>query len=82
MCLTLERIVKKVQAIQLLKREPTAQNFLHLLGHMALCIEIEPHALLFMRPAQLHLLHYWRPISWDLQTKVPINFFLVDHLKW
>ena len=81
-CPTLERIVKIFQAIQLLKREPTAQNFLHLLGLMASCIEIVPHARLFMRPVQLHLLHYWRPISRDLQTKIPINSFLVDHLKW
>ena len=35
-----------------------------------------------MRPVQFHLLHYWRPISQDLQTKIPINSFLVDHLKW
>ena len=82
MCPTLERIVKIFQAIQLLKREPTAQNFLHLLGLMASCIEIVPHARLFMRPVQLHLLHYWRPISRDLQTKIPINSFLEDHLKW
>ena len=73
---------KNISSNSLLKREPTAQNFLHLLGLMASCIEIVPHAWLFMRPVQLHLLHYWRPISRDLQTKVPINSFLVDHLKW
>ena len=58
---TLERILKIEQAIFLIKREPTAQNFLHLLELMASCIELVPHALLFMRPVQLHLLHYWRP---------------------
>ena len=80
-CPTLERIVKIFQVIQLLKQEPTAQNFLHLLGLVTSCIGIVPHALLFMRPVQLHLLHYWRPISPDLQTKIPINSFLADHLK-
>ena len=72
----LERIVKIFQAIQILKREPTAQNFLHLLGLMASCIEIVPHARLFMRSVQLHLLHYWRQIHGISRPKFQSTVFL------
>ena len=79
---TLERILKIEQAIVLIKREPTAQNFLHLLGLMASCIELVPHVRLFMRPVQLHLLHYSRPVTRDLQATIPLSKHLESHLNW
>ena len=80
-CPTLERIAKIEQAIHLLKKDPTALNFLHLLGLMASCIHIVQNARLYMRPLQLHLLHFWRPATRDLQAKIPVNKFLSDHFK-
>ena len=62
-CPTLERIQKIEKAILLVIQEPTAYTFLHLLGLMASCIELVPNARLFMRPIQLHLLHFWRPVT-------------------
>ena len=56
-------------AFFLIKRDPIAQNFLRLIGLMASCIELVPHARLFMRPVKLHLLHYWRPVTRDLQAQ-------------
>ena len=81
-CPTLERIQKIEKAILLVIQEPTAYTFLHLLGLMASCIELVPNARLFMRPIQLHLLHFWRPVTGELQAKVPITQYLLDHLKW
>ena len=81
-CPTLERIAKIEQAIHLLKKDPTALNFLHLLGLMASCIDIVQNARLYMRPLQLHLLHFWRPATRDLQAKIRVNKFLLDHFKW
>lgn len=83
-CPTLERILKIKQAIQALKKEMTAQSYLRLLGLMASCIELPvvPNARLFMRPVQLHRLHFWRPVTMDLQAKVPLNCHLQNHLKW
>ena len=56
-CLTLERIMKIQFAVQRLKQEQTAP-FSTSFGLMASCIEIVSHARLFMRPIQLHLLHF------------------------
>ena len=81
-CPTLERIQKISQAIFLIMQNPTAQKFLHLLGLMASCIEVIPNARLFMRPIQLHLLQFGRPITRDLQAKIPVNKHLLNHLKW
>ena len=81
-CPTLERIQKIEKAILLVIQEPTAYTFLHLLGLMASCIELVPNARLFMRPIQLHLLHFWRPVTGELQAKVLITQYLLDHLKW
>lgn len=81
-CPTLERIQKIEKAIFLIIQEPTAHNFLHLLGLMASCIELIPNARLFMRPIQLHLLHFWRPVTRELQAKIPITQHLLDHLEW
>lgn len=63
-------------------QEPTAHNFLHFLGLMASCIELVPNARLYMRPIQLHLLHFWRPVTRDLQAMIPLTQHLVDHLQW
>ena len=49
---------------------------------MASCTEVVPHARLFMRPLQRHLLHFWRPASRNLEAKIPINKFLLGHLNW
>ena len=81
-CPTSESIQKIEQAIFLVIREPIVHNFLHLLGLMASCIELIPNARLFMRPIQLHLLHFWRPVTGELQAKVPITQHLLDYLKW
>lgn len=81
-CPTSERIQKIGQAISLIIQEPTAHNFLHLLGLMASCIELVPNARLYMRPIQLHLLHFWRPVTRDLQAIIPITQHLIDHLQW
>ena len=57
-CPTQERVVKIREVCMLVKQFPTAQNYLYLLGLMASCIELVPNARLFMRPIQLHLLHF------------------------
>jgi hypothetical protein len=49
---------------------------------MASCIELVPNARLFMRPVQLHLLHYWRPSSRNLSFKIPVTNHLKGHLQW
>ena len=54
-----DRIGKIQSAIMILKSgQASAQDFLHLLGLMASCIEVTPNSRLFMRPIQLHLLHF------------------------
>ena len=53
-CPTLEKIRKIQDAIQRLKQEQIFSTFLGLMAS-----EIIPHARLFMRPIQLHLLHFW-----------------------
>ena len=56
---TQERIVE----LNLLTQEKaSAFMFLHLLGIMASCVQMIPNARLFMRPVQLHLLSFWRPV--------------------
>ena len=47
-----------------------------------LCIEIIPNARLYMRPIQLHLLHWWKPVSRDLDAWIPKSQHLLDHLNW
>ncbi|MCG8035213.1 MAG: hypothetical protein JAZ03_23955 [Candidatus Thiodiazotropha taylori] len=81
-CPTQERVSKIKEACRLVKQLPTAQNYLHLLGLMASCIELVPNARLFMRPVQLHLLHFWRPASMDLKTIVPFNRHVQKHLQF
>lgn len=81
-CPTEERVSKIREACRLVKQLPTAQNYLHLLGLMASCIELALNARLFMRPDQLHLLHFWRPASMDLKTIVPFNHHVQKHLQF
>ena len=80
---TQERIDKLHSAIHcLIEGHNMAHNFLHLLGLMASCIELIPNARLYMRPIQLHLLHFWRPVTKDMQMIVPVTQHLKGHLKW
>lgn len=44
----------------LMMGQNTARDYLVLLGLIASGIEMIPNAQLFMRPIQLHLLHYWK----------------------
>ena len=82
---TPERVTKLVSAalnMTNLQVYAEARDFLHLLGLMSSCIEIIPNARLHMRPIQIHLLKFWRPVSQNLEFKVPITAHLKFHLKW
>ena len=69
-------------AIQILiTRENSVFQF-HVLGLMISCIEIVPFARLHMRPIQLHLLSFWKPVSRDMLIRIPITKHLIGHLKW
>ena len=81
-CPTQERVFKIREAWMLVKQFSTAQNYLHLLGLMASCIELVSNARLFMRQIQLHLLHFWRPATMDLKTIVPFNSHIQEHLRF
>ena len=48
-----------------------ARQYLQTLSVMASCIELIPNARLYMRPVQLHLLHWWKPMSRDLKALIP-----------
>ena len=63
------------------RRSQHGTQFLHLLGLMASCIELIPNARLYMRPIQLHLLHFWRPVKKDMQMILPVTQHLKGHLK-
>ena len=75
-----EKLYKAVKAI--ISGHNTANDFLHLLGIIASCIEIIPNAKLFMRPIQLHLLSFWRPASQNFEKEIPITQHLISHLQW
>ena len=80
---TVDRIVKLREAIlEIRKRSGTARQYLQMLGLMASCIEVVPYARLHMRPMQLHLLYWWKPVSGDLEMQIPKSQHLVDHLNW
>lgn len=59
----------------------SAQIFLRVFGLKASCLELIPYVRLLMRPIQLHLLHFWKPSSRDLEYLIPITPHLVEHLK-
>lgn len=80
---TEERFLKIQNAIlDLVNGKNKAQNFLHLLGLMASCLELIPNARLFMRPIQLHLLSFWKPSSHSLDMIIPFTQHLQSHLRW
>lgn len=81
---TEERTSKLIASSQamILQNQVIARDFLHLLGIMSSCLEIIPNARLHMRPVQIHLLKFWKPVSQDLEFKVPITAHLRSHLKW
>lgn len=80
---TPERVQKLFSAVHKLMNNPSsARDFLHTLGLMASCIELVPNARLYMRPIQLHLLHFWKPITNDLEMIVPVTQHLKQHLHW
>ena len=80
---TPERIVKLRSAvIALLGEKVSARQYLQTLGLMASCIEIIPNARLQMRPIQLHLLYWWKPVSRDLEMIIPKSHHLREHLSW
>ena len=79
-----DRIQSLVEAMHTLTACETASamQFLRVLGIMASCIELIPYARLRMRPIQIHLLHFWKPASKDLDFQVPITQHLKEHLHW
>ncbi|VDI60040.1 Hypothetical predicted protein [Mytilus galloprovincialis] len=81
---TVERTSKLITSAQamILQNQVIARDFLHLLGIMSSCLEIIPNARLHMRPVQIHLLKFWKPVSQNLEFKVPITAHLRSHLKW
>ena len=81
-CPTQERIAKIKEACLNLRVGSSAQDYLHLLGLMASCIELVPNARLFIRPIQLHLLQFWKPAAMSLQRVIPFNKQLENHLQF
>lgn len=76
--------IQKIQAIvkKVMENPALAIDYLQMLGLMASCIEIIPFARLHMRPIQLHLLHWWKPASRDLEASIPTSRHLKTHLEW
>ena len=80
---TLERIEKLNLALEkLCSGHNQARDFLHLLGIMVSCIDLIPNARLYMRPIQLHLLSFWKPVSQKLDGNIPFTQHLKSHLIW
>jgi hypothetical protein len=52
------------------------------IGTMTALIDLVPWARLHMRPIQLHLLHFLRPMDQDLEFQIPVTTHLRDHLAW
>ena len=80
---TPDRVTKmKIAAKSLIANRASAREYLQVLGLMASCIEVIPYARLHMRPIQLHLLFWWKPVFGDLETLIPKSPHLVEHLNW
>jgi hypothetical protein len=80
---TIERIEKLNLALETLcSGHNQATDFLHQLGIMASCIDLIPNARLYMRPIQLHLLSFWKPVSQKLDVNIPFTQHLKSHLSW
>ena len=60
----------------------SAKQYLTILGIMASCIELIPFARLHMRPIQIHMLHFWKQTSKDLDYQIPVTRHLNEHLTW
>ena len=54
-----------------MRSSASAKDYLQMSGLMASCTEIIPFAWLHMKPIQLHLLLWWKPISRDLEALIP-----------
>ena len=72
----------RIAVKSLLTNRVSAREYLQVLGLMASCISIIPYARLHMRPNQLYLLFWWKPVSGDLEALTPISPHLVEHLNW
>ena len=68
--------------LQIKDQSGTARQYLQMLGLMASCIEVVPYARLHMRPMQLHLLYWWKPVSGDLEMQIPGSQHIAGHLNW
>ena len=80
---TIDRVVKlEDNLLALTLGQTSTLSFLKILGIMPSCIDLIPYVRLHMRPIQLHLLHFWRPSSKDLECQVPITPHLLNHFKW
>ena len=75
------KLKDSVSALLSVDRCP-AVEILSALGMMASCIDLVPLAQLHMRPIQLHLMHFWKASSRDLQRSVPVTAHLKPHLHW
>ena len=80
---TPDRMLKLREIVKnLMGKVVPARQYLQTLGVMASCIELIPNARLYMRPVQLHLLHWWKPVSRDLEALIPSSQHLSEHLIW
>ena len=80
---TPDRMLKLREVVtNLVGKVVPARQYLQTLGVMASCIELIPNARLYMRPVQLHLLHWWKPVSRDLEALIPSSQHLSEHLIW
>ena len=59
-----------------------ALAWLRLLGLMASMVDLVDFGRLRMRPIQLHLLSFYRPIRHQIHHLVPTTPWLVPHLRW
>ena len=80
---TPDRMLKLREVVtNLMGKVVPARLYLQTLGVMTSCIELIPNARLYMRPVQLHLLHWWKPVSRDLEALIPSSQHLSEHLIW
>jgi hypothetical protein len=72
----------KLGVRKILKGMSTAHDYLHLLGLIASCLQLIPHARLFMRPIQLHLLKHWKAAVDKLNKVIPFSHSVHSHMIW
>ena len=69
---TPDRMLKLREVVtNLMGKVVHARQYLQTLSVMASCIELIPNARLYMRPVQLHPLHWWKPMSRYLKGLIP-----------